>query len=110
MRNLEPANLPARQPRNPDRRLAVLEQANRSLRRALISAPSWHLNKASTFLRQHPSMDALTLAASKTSGLVAVIGIEACQLGAPLPAEVIDAMPELHHWAVTLKEQVRGRQ
>jgi hypothetical protein len=110
MRNLDPANLPARQAWNPGRRLAVSAQGNPSLRRALILAPAWHLDQASTFLRQHPNVDAMMLAATKTAGLVAVMGIEVRQLDVPLPANVIDTMPELHHWAATLKEQVRGRQ
>jgi len=109
MRNFEPANLPARQPQVLGRKPAAWEQGNRSLRRALTLARAWHLEQAATLLRQYSSVDALMLAASKTAGLVAVIGTEARQLGAPLPADVIDAMPELHRWAATFREQVRGR-
>jgi hypothetical protein len=108
MRNLEPANNAAWRPSPFGRQLAVREQTSRSLRRALALAPAWHLDQASALLNPNPSVDALMLAAIRMPGVVAEIGLEAWQLGAPVPADVIDAMPKLRHWAATLKEQVRG--
>jgi len=108
MGNLEPSDPAARRPWTFSRRLAVREQTSRSLRRALTLAPAWHLDQAAALLHQNPSFDTSVLAASKTPDIMAAILLEAWQLGAPLPAGVIDAMPELRHWAATLKQQVRG--
>jgi hypothetical protein len=108
MRNFEPANNATWRPSPFGRRLAVREQTSRSLRRALALAPAWHLDQASALLNQNPSVDALMLAATKLPVVVAVIGLEAWKLGAPVPVEIIHAMPELRHWAATLKKRVRG--
>lgn len=100
MKRLEPTNLPARQ-------LAAREHASRSLRRALALALVDHLEQVAATLRQTPDVNTYMLAAAGTARVLMVLSLGAHQLERPLPPAVIDAITELHRWAVSVKAQAR---
>jgi hypothetical protein len=91
----------------PARQLAVREHARRSLRRALALALVDHLEQVAATLRQAPDVNTYMVAAAALARLLVVLSLGAHRLGRPLPPAVIDAIPELHRWAVGVKAQSR---
>jgi len=102
MKRLEPTNLPAAQR---GIQLAVREHASRSLRRALALALVDHLEHIAATLRQTPDVNTYMVAAAGMARVLVVLSLGAHQLGRPLPPAVIDAVPELHRWAMSVKAQ-----
>jgi hypothetical protein len=47
------------------------------------------------------------VAAAGMARVLVVLSLGAHQLGRPFPPAVIDAIPELHRWAVSVKAQAR---
>jgi len=81
------------------------ERRRRNLRRVLVCAAADHLTQAASMLRQAPSSEAFMLAANKTAEVLAVLTIDAEQLGLrPLPPAAVAAIPELRRWALTVRE------
>jgi hypothetical protein len=107
MKRLEPTNLPAEQRWTRRTQLAVREHANRSLRRALALALVDHLEQVANTLRETPDVNTYMVAAAGMARVLVVLSLGAHHLGSPLPPEVIDAIPELHRWAVRAKAQSR---
>jgi hypothetical protein len=97
----------AQQHRTRRSQLAVREYAGRSLRRAVALALVDHLEQVAATLRQAPDVNTYMVAAAGTARLLMVLSLGAHQLGRPLPPAVIDAIPELHRWAVSVKAQAR---
>jgi hypothetical protein len=107
MKRLEPTNLPAQQRLTRRTQLAVREHANRGLRRALALALVDHLEQVASTLRQIPDVNTYMVAAGGMARVLLVLSLGAHQLESPLPPAVIDAIPELHRWAVSVKAQAR---
>jgi len=107
MKRLEPTNLPAQQRWTGRTQLAVRDHANHSLRRALALALVDHLEQVAITLRQTPDVNTYMVAAAGLARVLVVLSLGAHQLESPLPPEVIDAIPELHRWAVSVKAQAR---
>jgi hypothetical protein len=58
-------------------------------------------------LPQASDVNTCRLAAAGMAQALAALALGARQLGAPLPSEVIDAVPELHRWATNVRVHVR---
>ncbi len=100
------ANLPVRwQPTL--RQQVASSHAARAIRRMQALAVVDHLEQVAITLRQSPDVDIYMLAAAGMARLLTVLGLGAYQLDAPLPVEVVDAISELNHWAVSVKQQLR---
>jgi hypothetical protein len=98
MNRLEPTNRT---------QLAVREHASRGLRLALALALVDHLEQVTTTLRQTADVNTHMVAAAGVARVLVVLSLGAHQLESPLPPAVIDAIPELHRWARSVKAQVR---
>jgi hypothetical protein len=97
----------AQQHRTRRPQLAVREHAGRSVRRALALALVDHLEQVAITLRQAPDVNTYMVAAAGMARVLMVLSLGAHQLERPLPPAVIDAIPELHRWAVSVKAQAR---
>jgi hypothetical protein len=87
--------------------MAVRHHADCSLRRALALALVDHLNHVAAILRQTADVNTYMVAAAGMARVLAALSLGAHQLASPLPPAVIDAIPELHRWAVTVKADAR---
>src|SRR6266571_9034677 len=83
------------------------DHAERAVRRMQALAVVDHLEQIAITLRQSPDVNIYMLAAAGMARLLTVLGLGAYQLDAPLPVEVVDAISELNHWAVSVKQQLR---
>src|SRR6266545_2658743 len=97
----------AQQHRTRRSQLAVREHAGRSLRRAVALALVDHLEQVAAKLRQTSDVNTYMVAAAGMARVLVVLSLGAHQFGRPLPPAVIDAIPELHRWAVSVKAQAR---
>ena len=80
------------------RELAVWEQSNWGMRRAQALTVARSLKEVTAILQQAPNVSICMLAAAGMAQALAIPAPGARQLGAPLPRDVIDAVPELHGW------------
>lgn len=101
------ASPPARRPWTLGRDLAVWEQTDRSMRRARALTVARCLNEVTAILQQAPNVNTCMLAAAGMAQALATLAVGARGLGAPLPPEVMDAVPELHGWATSVKARLR---
>ncbi len=89
------------------RELAVWEQSNWGMRRAQALTVARSLKEVTAILQQAPNVSICMLAAAGMAQALAIPAPGARQLGAPLPRDVIDAVPELHGWATSVKARLR---